>query len=232
MSTSTSVSRNSIMRQRSPRRRRSRCSRNCEFKAPEDPDYNPAGTYPDSHLSLHWHCRLQPFRRDTTSTMAAKHSRSLPQYRRCIDQLFGATRCHQAQRGISIVSPGALFDKLGIRTMVIETDPFENFLGQGYGWGLAETGPVSATSICKTALERSRRLCQIREHGRTCLGSGWPPGLWGILLDQRYGHVPSATGCLLHARCRRSNHSDHSIIRSGRELSPNLGDGRGQAAAA
>jgi CubicO group peptidase (beta-lactamase class C family) len=26
----------------------------------------------------------------------------------------------------------ALFDKLGIRTMVIETDPFGNFLGQGY----------------------------------------------------------------------------------------------------
>ena len=25
----------------------------------------------------------------------------------------------------------ALFDKIGIRTMVIETDPFGNFLGQG-----------------------------------------------------------------------------------------------------
>jgi CubicO group peptidase (beta-lactamase class C family) len=29
----------------------------------------------------------------------------------------------------------ALFDKLGIRTMVIETDPFGNFLGQGYEVG-------------------------------------------------------------------------------------------------
>jgi CubicO group peptidase (beta-lactamase class C family) len=29
----------------------------------------------------------------------------------------------------------ALFDKLGIRTMVIETDPFGNFLGQGYEIG-------------------------------------------------------------------------------------------------
>jgi CubicO group peptidase (beta-lactamase class C family) len=29
----------------------------------------------------------------------------------------------------------ALFDKLGIRTMVIETDPFGNFLGQGYVLG-------------------------------------------------------------------------------------------------
>jgi CubicO group peptidase (beta-lactamase class C family) len=28
-----------------------------------------------------------------------------------------------------------LFDKLGIRTMVIETDPFGNFLGQGYEVG-------------------------------------------------------------------------------------------------
>ncbi len=29
----------------------------------------------------------------------------------------------------------ALFDKLGIRTMRIETDPFGNFLGQGYEVG-------------------------------------------------------------------------------------------------
>jgi CubicO group peptidase (beta-lactamase class C family) len=29
----------------------------------------------------------------------------------------------------------ALFDKIGIRTMVIETDPFGNFLGQGYEVG-------------------------------------------------------------------------------------------------
>jgi hypothetical protein len=29
----------------------------------------------------------------------------------------------------------ALFDKIGIRTMVIETDPFGNFLGQGYDLG-------------------------------------------------------------------------------------------------
>lgn len=33
--------------------------------------------------------------------------------------------------------PRALFDKIGIRTMVLETDPFGNFLTQGYELGSA-----------------------------------------------------------------------------------------------
>jgi hypothetical protein len=43
----------------------------------------------------------------------------------------------------------ALFDKLGIRTMRIETDPFGNFLGQGYEVGADVIGRGSATFIFK-----------------------------------------------------------------------------------
>ena len=47
----------------------------------------------------------------------------------------------------------ALFDKLGIRTMRIETDRFGNFLGQGYEVG-SGTGRDWAIFIFKMASER------------------------------------------------------------------------------
>jgi len=48
----------------------------------------------------------------------------------------------------------ALLDKLGIRNMVIETDPFGNFLGQGYevgsgrDWSVIRPEPGLGTAAC------------------------------------------------------------------------------------
>jgi hypothetical protein len=56
----------------------------------------------------------------------------------------------------------ALFDKIGIRTMVIETDPFGNFLAQGYDLGSGRDW---------ARLDSSRGLCQIRKHACACLES-------------------------------------------------------------
>ena len=45
----------------------------------------------------------------------------------------------------------ALFDKLGMRTMVLETDPFGNFLSQGHEFASARDWARLAISTFKTA---------------------------------------------------------------------------------
>jgi CubicO group peptidase (beta-lactamase class C family) len=105
------------------------------IKAPQDPDYDPAGTYPD-HLYLYtggvdsYHyaaTRLQQWPPNT-----------IGRYRNSDPVLISyLVRLGVEKRGEGYLSfpQRALFDKLGIRTMVIETDPFGNFLGQGYEVG-------------------------------------------------------------------------------------------------
>ena len=104
-------------------------------KAPQDPDYDPAGTYSD-HLYLYtggvdsYH-------------YAATRSQQWPpntigRYRNSDPVLISyLVRLGVEKRGEEYLSfpQRALFDKLGIRTMVIETDPFGNFLSQGYEVG-------------------------------------------------------------------------------------------------
>jgi CubicO group peptidase (beta-lactamase class C family) len=105
------------------------------IKAPQDPDYDPAGTYPD-HLYLY-----------TGGVDSYHYAATRPQewppntigrYRNTDPVLIS----YLVRRGVEKLGEEylsfpqrALFDKLGIRTMVIETDPFGNFLGQGYEVG-------------------------------------------------------------------------------------------------
>jgi CubicO group peptidase (beta-lactamase class C family) len=105
------------------------------IKAPQDPDYDPAGTYPD-HLYLY-----------TGGVDSYHYAATRPQqwppntigrYRNSDPVLISyLVRLGVEKRGEEYLSfpQRALFDKLGIRTMVIETDPFGNFLGQGYEVG-------------------------------------------------------------------------------------------------
>jgi CubicO group peptidase (beta-lactamase class C family) len=100
--------------------------------APQDPDYDPRGPYPD-HLYLY------------TGTVDSFHyAATRPQqwppgavgrYRNSDPVLVNyLIRLAVEKRGEPYLSfpQRALFDRLGIRTMVIETDPFGNFLTQGY----------------------------------------------------------------------------------------------------
>jgi CubicO group peptidase (beta-lactamase class C family) len=102
------------------------------IRAPQDPDYDPSGPYP-GHLYLY------------TGTVnsfqyAATRPRQWPpgqvgRYRNT-DPVLGnyLVRLAVEKRGEDYLSfpQRALFDRIGIRTMVIETDPFGNFLLQGY----------------------------------------------------------------------------------------------------
>jgi CubicO group peptidase (beta-lactamase class C family) len=102
------------------------------IKAPQDPDYDPAGTYPD-HLYLY-----------TGTVNSFQFAATRPQqwppgtvgrYHNTDPVLINyLVRLAVEKRGEEYLSfpQRALFDKIGIRTMVIETDPFGNFLTHGY----------------------------------------------------------------------------------------------------
>jgi CubicO group peptidase (beta-lactamase class C family) len=102
------------------------------IKAPQDPDYDPHGTYPD-HLYLYtggvdsYHYAATRPLQWPPNTIGRYHN-SDPVL---ISYLI---RLAVEKRGEDYLSfpQRALFDKVGVRTMVIETDPFGNFLGQGY----------------------------------------------------------------------------------------------------
>src|SRR2546423_1649537 len=102
------------------------------IKAPQDPDFDPKGTYPD-HLYLYTgginavhYAATRPLQ-CPPATVGRYHNTDPV----LINDLI---RLGVEKRGEEYLSfpQRALFDKIGIRTMVIETDPFGNFLAQGY----------------------------------------------------------------------------------------------------
>src|SRR5258706_10274411 len=105
------------------------------IKAPQDPDYDPTGPYPD-HVYLYtggidsFHYAAKQPLQWPPNTVGRYHNTDPV----LISYLI---RLGVEKRGDEYLSfpQRALFDKLGIRTMVIETDPFGNFLGQGYEVG-------------------------------------------------------------------------------------------------
>jgi CubicO group peptidase (beta-lactamase class C family) len=107
------------------------------IKALEDPDYDPAGTYAD-------HLYLYTGGVDSFHYAATRPLQWLPgkvgRYRNTDPVLTNyLIRLAVEKRGEEYLSfpRRALFDKLGMRTMVLETDPFGNFLAQGYEFASA-----------------------------------------------------------------------------------------------
>jgi CubicO group peptidase (beta-lactamase class C family) len=102
------------------------------IKAPDDPDFDPKGTYPD-HLYLYTG-RVNSFQYAATRPQQWPPGK-VGRYRNTDPVLVNyLIRLAVERRGDDYHSfpQRALFDKIGIRTMVLETDPFGNFLGQGY----------------------------------------------------------------------------------------------------
>jgi CubicO group peptidase (beta-lactamase class C family) len=103
--------------------------------APQDPDYDPAGPYPD-HLYLYTGS-VNSFQYAATRPLQWPPN-TVGRYRNTEPVLINyLIRLGVERRGEEYLSfpQRALFDKVGVRTMVIETDPFGNFLGQGYVLG-------------------------------------------------------------------------------------------------
>ena len=102
------------------------------IKAPQDPDYDPSGTYPD-HLYLYTGT-VNSFHYAATRPLQWPPG-TVGRYHNTDPVLINyLIRLAIEKRGEDYLSfpQRALFDKIGIRTMVIETDPFGNFLTQGY----------------------------------------------------------------------------------------------------
>jgi CubicO group peptidase (beta-lactamase class C family) len=109
-----------------------RMSSGLRIRAPLDPDFDPKGPYPD-HLYLY-----------TGGADSFHYAATRPQqwppntvgrYRNTDPVLASyLVRLAVEKRGEDYLSfpQRALFDKLGIRTMVLETDPYGNYLTQGY----------------------------------------------------------------------------------------------------
>lgn len=109
-----------------------RMSSGLRIRAPQDPDHAPSEAYPD-HLYLY-----------TGSVNSFHYAATRPQqwppntvgrYRNTDPVLINyLTRLAVEKRGEDYLSfpQRALWDRIGVRTMVMETDPYGNFLTQGY----------------------------------------------------------------------------------------------------
>src|SRR5207253_2437136 len=102
------------------------------IRAPKDPDYDPSGPYPD-HLYLYTGA-VNLFHYAATRPLQWPPG-TVGRYHNTDPVLVNyLIRLAVEKRGEEYLSfpRRALFDKLGIRTMVMETDPYGNFLTQGY----------------------------------------------------------------------------------------------------
>jgi CubicO group peptidase (beta-lactamase class C family) len=102
------------------------------IRAPFDPDFDPRGPYPD-HLYLYTG-GVDSFHYAATRPLQWPPN-TVGRYRNTDPVLVSyLVRLAVTKRGEDYLSfpQRALFDKLGIRTMVLETDPYGNFLTQGY----------------------------------------------------------------------------------------------------
>ena len=102
------------------------------IRAPQDPDYNPSGPYPD-HLYLYTGS-INSFQYAATRPLQWPPD-TVGRYHNTDPVLINyLIRLAVEKRGEEYLSfpQRALFDKVGVRTMVIETDPFGNLLTQGY----------------------------------------------------------------------------------------------------
>jgi CubicO group peptidase (beta-lactamase class C family) len=109
-----------------------RMSSGLRIKAPDDPDFDPHGTYPD-HLYLYTG-RVNSFKYAATRPLQWPPN-TVGRYRNADPVLVNyLVRLAVEKRGEEYLSfpQRHLFDKIGIRSMVMETDPYGNFLTQGY----------------------------------------------------------------------------------------------------
>jgi CubicO group peptidase (beta-lactamase class C family) len=109
-----------------------RMSSGLRIRAPYDPDYDKTGPYPD-HLYLYTG-GINSFHYAATRPLQWPPN-TVGRYRNTDPVLVNyLIRLAVERRGQDYLAfpQRALFDKIGVRTMVIETDPFGNLLTQGY----------------------------------------------------------------------------------------------------
>lgn len=107
------------------------------FRAPQDPDFDPAQGYPD-HLYVYTGA-INSFTWAATRPVQWPPN-TIGRYRNSDPVLINyLIRLGVESKGEEYLSfpQRALFDRIGIRNMTLETDPYGNFLLQGYEFGTA-----------------------------------------------------------------------------------------------
>jgi CubicO group peptidase (beta-lactamase class C family) len=109
-----------------------RMSSGLRITAPDDPDFDPNGPYPDH--TYFYTGRINAFNYAATRPQQWPPN-TVGRYRNTDPALASyLIRLGVEGRGEEYLSfpQRNLFDRIGIRTMVMETDPYGNFLSQGY----------------------------------------------------------------------------------------------------
>jgi len=114
-----------------------RMSSGLRFRAPSDPDFDPADGYPDHRYvytgavnAFHWAVK-RPLQ--WSPNTVGRYRNSDPVTANYLIRLAVEKRGEDYHS----FPQRALFDTLGMRDMVLETDPYGNFLLQGYEFGAA-----------------------------------------------------------------------------------------------
>jgi CubicO group peptidase (beta-lactamase class C family) len=135
-----------------------RMSSGLRIRAPQDPDFDAAGPYPD-HLYYY-----------TGSVDAFKYAATRPpqwppntvgRYRNTDPVLINyliRLAVEKRKENYHAFPQRALFDKIGIRTMVLDTDPYGNFLTQGYEQGSARDWARLANLYLQDGVWNGERL--------------------------------------------------------------------------
>ena len=200
------------------------------FVAPQDPDYDPSRGYPD-HLYVYtgaidafqWAVTRPP---QWPPNTVGRYRNSDPLV---VSYLIKKAALARGEEYLSYPQRH-LFDKLGIRHMVLEPDPYGNFLLQGYDFGTGRDWLRLGLLYLQDGVWNGERLLArglggFRAHARAGLVGA---GIRRILLAQPDAALAGAGGRLLHGGRRRPVRDHHPDPRSGRRAPGPLQGRRGR----
>ncbi len=101
-----------------------------------------------------------------------------------------------------------VFDKIGIRDMVMETDPYGNFLIQGYEFGTGRDWARLGNLYLQDGVWRGERILP---EGFVEFVSTPAPAFQRLFLDQQYGRLPDSERRVLHGGRRKPENLHHSL---------------------
>ena len=135
-----------------------RMSSGLRIRAPQDPDFDAAGPYPD-HL-YYYTGSVDSFKYAATRPLQWPPN-TVGRYRNTDPVLINyliRLAVEKRKEDYHSFPQRALFDKIGIRTMVLDTDPYGNFLTQGYEQGSARDWARLASLYLQDGVWNGERL--------------------------------------------------------------------------
>ena len=195
-----------------------RMSSGLRIKAPQDPDFDPKGTYPD-HLYLYT-ATIDSFKYAATRPprMATKHGRTLSEHRPGAHQLPDEAGTRQAQGAVSRVPAESALrqdrhSQHGARDRSVWELPHAGLRARRRPRLGAARQLVPAGRRVERRADPARRLRHVRADAGPGVGGRQAAHLRRVLLVERRRDVPGPQGRVLHERRRRSDDADCAVAR-------------------